>query len=92
MGDQRVTDLPRHLRPVWRGAPLKDKHVLIHCYRGLGDTIQFIRYAPLVKALATHISIAAQPELVPLLQTMRAFERIVPLDITTLMHAVMTSI
>ena len=39
-------DLPRHLQPVWRGLALKDKHVLIRCYRGLGDTIQFVRYAP----------------------------------------------
>jgi hypothetical protein len=72
--------LPRHLQPVWRGASLRDKHVLIRCYRGLGDTIQFIRYAPVVKALATTISIAAQPELIPLLHTMRAFDRIVALE------------
>lgn len=73
-------DLPRHLQPVWRGLPLKDKHVLVRCYRGLGDTIQFVRYAPLLKALATGLSIAAQPELIPLLRTMHAFDSISTLD------------
>ena len=38
--------LPRHFQWVWKGEPLEGKRVLIRCYPGLGDTIQFIRYAP----------------------------------------------
>jgi hypothetical protein len=71
---------PRHFQSVWRGASLRRKRVLIRCYRGLGDTIQFIRYAPHLKALASEVIVAAQPELIPLLQTMPAIDRLVPLD------------
>ena len=44
--------LPRHYQWIWDGRPLDGARVLIRCYHGLGDTLQFIRYAPLVKARA----------------------------------------
>src|SRR5690349_5390534 len=34
--------LPRHIQSIWDGRPLNDKRVLVRCYHGLGDTIQFI--------------------------------------------------
>jgi hypothetical protein len=73
-------ELPRHLQTLWRGAPLVGRRVLIRCYRGLGDTIQFIRYAPLVKALAREVTVSAQSELIPLLGTMRSIDRLLALD------------
>lgn len=72
--------LPRHEQWVWNGAPLAGKRVLIRCYHGLGDTIQFIRYAPLVRAVAARTIVWAQPPLLPLLRTMRdAFDELLPL-------------
>src|SRR4051794_29653384 len=62
-------DLPRHEQWVWNGEPLDGKRVLIRCYHGLGDTIQFIRYATLVKAIAKHVIVWPQPTPIPLLQT-----------------------
>ena len=76
----RAGDLPRHLQPVWRGKPLNGRNVTIRCYRGLGDTIHFIRYAPLVKAVARQLTVVAQPELLPLLRTMPAIDRLNRLD------------
>ena len=35
--------------PPWDGAPLKGKTLLIHAEQGLGDALQFIRYARLAK-------------------------------------------
>jgi tetratricopeptide (TPR) repeat protein len=42
-------------RPAWRGQDLRGKILLLRCEQGAGDTIQFIRYAPSVKALGATV-------------------------------------
>jgi hypothetical protein len=76
---QPPSHLPRHFQQVWRGSPLIGKRVLVRCYHGLGDTIQFIRYAPLVKAIAAEVIVWAQPSLIPLLRTARGVDLLLPL-------------
>ncbi|MBW3572250.1 MAG: ADP-heptose--LPS heptosyltransferase [Gemmatimonadetes bacterium] len=71
--------LPRHEQWIWDGTPLDGKRVLIRCYHGLGDTLQFIRYAPLVKQAAAEVVVWAQPPLLPLLRTARGIDRLLPL-------------
>ena len=52
---------PAHFaQPLWLGeAPLVGKSILLHCEQGLGDAIQFFRYAALVRALGAHVCIEA---------------------------------
>lgn len=71
--------LPRHEQWVWDGSPLDGRRVLIRCYHGLGDTLQFIRFAPLVRAVASHVTVWAQPALLPLLGTAAGVDRLLPL-------------
>ena len=71
--------LPRHQQNIWNGTPLNGKHVLVRCYHGLGDTIQFIRYAPLVKAIAQEVIVWAQAPLLPLLKTVKGINQLLPL-------------
>jgi hypothetical protein len=51
----------------------------VRCYHGLGDTIQFIRYAPLLCAMASEVTVWAQPALIPLLRGMPGAGRLLPL-------------
>ncbi len=56
--------------PRWQGAGREDvagRTVLLHHEQGLGDTIQFVRYAPLLKALGARVVLEAQQPLLPLL-------------------------
>ena len=72
-------DWPRHLQYIWNGSPLKGKRVLIRCYHGLGDTIQFIRYARCVKQIALEVIVWVQPVLLPLLRSVEGIDRLMPL-------------
>jgi len=71
--------LPRHQQWIWDGSPLDGRRVLVRCYHGLGDTIQFARYAPSVRAIASHVTFWAQPALLPLLHTVRGIDALLPL-------------
>jgi hypothetical protein len=72
-------DRPRHEQYLWKGELLHGRRVMIHCYHGLGDTLQFIRYLPLVKAVASRTMVWAQPELISLLRTARGIDELIPL-------------
>lgn len=71
--------LPRHFQYFWNGEPLDGKRVLVRCYHGLGDTIQFIRYAPLLKSVAKEVVVWAQPKLIPLLRSVGGIDLLLPL-------------
>lgn len=71
--------LPRHLQSIWDGRSVEGKRVLVRCYHGLGDTIQFIRYAGLLKRVAAEVVVWAQASLIPLLRTVEGIDRLLPL-------------
>jgi hypothetical protein len=51
-------------RRLWLGEfPLNGKTILLHAEQGLGDTIQFARYAPLIAAQGAKVVLEVQPEL-----------------------------
>ncbi len=58
-------------RPAWTGKEdLAGKTLFIEAEQGLGDTIQFCRYAPLAADLGARVILTVQPSLVRLLQTL----------------------
>ena len=67
---------PRHMRPVWDGNPLDGRDVLVRCFHGLGDTIQFIRYIPLLADRAASVVVESQPQLLCLLSEMPGIDRL----------------
>lgn len=70
---------PRHEQFIWRGAPLAGRRVLVRCYHGLGDTIQFLRFLEPLRAIAAHVILWVQPELLTLARTARGSDEILPL-------------
>jgi Flp pilus assembly protein TadD len=66
----RVQGFPSPVRtfpvPPWRGEDIAGKRLLVHWEQGFGDTIQFARLLPLVKAKGARIILECQPQLVSL--------------------------
>ena len=55
-------------KPLWLGEyPLGRKTILLHAEQGLGDTIQFARYAPMLAREGAKVVLEVQPELKALL-------------------------
>jgi len=75
--DQRT--LPRHQQAIWDGTPIDGRRVLVRCYHGLGDTIQFVRYMPMLRARARDVILWTQPALLPLLSNAPGIDRLLPL-------------
>jgi hypothetical protein len=62
--------------PEWQGEPLAGKRLLVWLEQGFGDTLQFARFVPELKALGAEVVWVCQPELAPLFEGLGA--RIVP--------------
>ncbi len=69
-------------QPLWDGSNLEGRTILLHSEQGFGDTIQFIRYAPLVQACGGHVVVECQQPLVRLLTTVAGVEKVVPTGTT----------
>jgi tetratricopeptide (TPR) repeat protein len=67
----KTGELPplQYSHPRWNGEPLAGKTILLVAEQGLGDTIQFIRYASLVASQGARVLLHCQQPLVPLVHT-----------------------
>jgi tetratricopeptide (TPR) repeat protein len=64
--------------PRWQGEPLDGRTLLVHAEQGLGDTLQFVRYLPLLADRGGTVRFQVQPALLPLLRQ-SGFDRAVEL-------------
>jgi Flp pilus assembly protein TadD len=62
---------------VWDGQPLQGKTILLHAEQGLGDTIHFIRYAPLVGQYQARVVVECQKPLLQLLAGCPGIDRLI---------------
>jgi tetratricopeptide (TPR) repeat protein len=68
----RRTGIPAHGRgygrPLWLGEyPLQGRTILLHAEQGLGDTIMFARYVPVLARAGAKVVLEVQPQLKALL-------------------------
>ncbi len=64
-------------QPQWDGRDLQGKTILLHAEQGLGDTIHFVRYAPMVAARGGRVILECQTELRRLLEGFPGVDRMV---------------
>ncbi len=57
----------RFAQPQWTGQDIRGSRVFIHAEQGLGDTMQFVRYLPMVAARGAEVVLEVHPNLYRLL-------------------------
>ena len=72
--ERKLQDLSK---PQWRGEDLRGRTILLHAEQGLGDTIQFCRYAPLVAARGGRVVMEAPRALLRLLSGLAGVDRLI---------------
>ncbi|MBO1348069.1 MAG: tetratricopeptide repeat protein [Hormoscilla sp. GUM202] len=74
---------PELNQPEWQGESLDGKTILLYTEQGFGDTINFIRYVPLVRARGSNVNVnvkvivMCKPAVYRLLQTVDGIDRVV---------------
>lgn len=65
-------------QPLWPGdQPIAGKRLLIHSEQGLGDTLQFCRYASVAAAQGATVILEIQPSLVSLVKTLAGASQVI---------------
>ena len=64
----------------WQGEDLRGRRVMLRSLHGYGDAVQFLRYAPLIQTMATHLVVQVPPELVEIASCFDGVEDVVSWD------------
>jgi tetratricopeptide (TPR) repeat protein len=71
---------PPFRQALWDGTPLDGRSILLHAEQGLGDVLQFIRYAPLVQQRGGRVIVACPRPLIRLLASCPGIDELVARD------------
>jgi FkbM family methyltransferase len=67
----------RFCQPLWDGTPLGGHSILLYAEQGVGDALQFVRYAPMVQQRGGHVILECPAQFMPLLATCTGIGRLV---------------
>lgn len=73
----RGYSLPTFTQPPWDGGNLAGRTILLYADHGLGDALQFVRYAPLVRRRGGRVIVACRKPLARLIASCSGVERVV---------------
>ena len=77
---QNPTDSREFGKSKWKGQHLNNRKILIATEQGFGDSIQFIRYLPLVKEKGGHVIFECKKELISLFNNFPGINQLVEKD------------
>lgn len=94
--NERRLELPEFVQrpnalhsPRWNGNSLYGRHILVRAEQGMGDQMQFVRWASLLRAHgAAQVTVQTAPGLVRLLRTLAHVDAVVPSDLPAPPHHV----
>jgi tetratricopeptide (TPR) repeat protein len=75
---QKINPPRRFPQPRWEGSLLTGRTILLHAEQGMGDVVQFIRYASVVKSYGGSVVFECYEPLVRLLSRTPGIDRIMP--------------
>ncbi len=64
--------------PRWAGEPLKGKSIVLRAEQGLGDTLQLVRFAPVLAGQGARVIVETQPAIERLVRTCPGIAQVVP--------------
>jgi Flp pilus assembly protein TadD len=69
--------IPQFRQPLWDGSHLDEQTILLYGDHGMGDTLQFIRYAPLVQKRGGRVLVACRKPLARILASCTGVARVI---------------
>jgi tetratricopeptide (TPR) repeat protein len=69
---------PAYQQPLWKGAKLEGKTLLLYAEQGLGDCIHFLRYADVVRQEGARVLVHGPARLTPLLSSYPGADQWIP--------------
>jgi tetratricopeptide (TPR) repeat protein len=70
----------RFEKPCWDGASFVGQRLFVHCEQGLGDTLQFARYLPMVKARGGTVIFETTKPLVDIIENFPGVDKLVEIS------------
>ncbi|KAA0679371.1 tetratricopeptide repeat protein [Azospirillum brasilense] len=67
----------RFAQPTWTGGDIAGRTILLYAEQGLGDTLQFVRYVPLVAGRGARVILEVQRPLMSVLSGLPGVERLI---------------
>jgi tetratricopeptide (TPR) repeat protein len=71
---QKDVPIPKFTQPLWDGSELAGRTILLWAEQGLGDTLQFIRYAPMVAQKGGRVIVSCPATLTRLVESVSNVE------------------
>lgn len=73
----RPSPMRKFTWPVFETQNLRNRSIMIYAEQGVGDVLQFVRYAPMLARRGAHVLIKCQPELKRLLQSIEGVTQVI---------------